>query len=95
MLFRKLWKDVAIVYLKKSCLQYWSVKIFIFYFIFNMRVLLVYYSYMLYDVSTASIANEYGFDFILCIRSFQLIVASVRFLMLFWIIAWNNISVDV
>lgn len=56
---------------------------FIFYFIFNMRVLLVYYSYMLYDVSTASIANEYGFDFILCIRSFQLIVASVSFLMLF------------
>lgn len=95
MLFRKLWKDVAIVYLKKFRLHYWSVKIFIFYFIFNMRVLLVYYSYMLYDVSTASISNEYGFDFILCIRSFQLIVASVSFLMLFWIIAWNNISVDV
>ena len=60
-----------------------------------MRLLLVYYSYMLYDVSTASIANEYGFDCIICIRSFQLIVASVSYLILFWIIAWNNISVDV
>ena len=44
---------------------------------------------MLYD------ANEYGFDCIICIRSFQLIVASVSYLILFWIIAWNNISVDV
>lgn len=58
-------------------------KFFLLFFYFNMRVLLVYYSYMLYDVSTASIANEYGFDCIIFIRSFQSIVASVSYLILF------------
>ena len=66
MLFRKLWKDVAIVYLKKS-LVYNIDALRSFFFNLNMSVLLVYYSYTLYDVSIASIANEFGFDFIICI----------------------------
>ena len=81
--------------MRKDLFFFQNFIIIIIIFYFNMRLLLVYYSYMLYDVSTASIANEYGFDCIICIRSFQLIVASISFLMLFWITAWNNISVDV